>query len=108
MTAQTEMTFNAWRTEGERRFGPDRNLWRFVCPACGHVASWADWKAVGAPEGAEGFACVGRWTQGSRSAMYANGPGPCDYTGGGLFQLNPVLVQKDGESTTFFAFAEAT
>ena len=104
---KTELRFDDWRAEGERRFGPDRERWKFECPACGHVAAWADWAEVGADEGSVAFACVGRWIPGSRSAMFAEGPGPCDYTGGGLFKLNPLRVSKDGESTTFFAFAEA-
>lgn len=100
------ISFEDWRAEGARLFGPDRAAWRFVCPVCSHVASWSDWKEVGAPEGAVAFACVGRWTEGSREA-FTEGDGPCTYTGGGLFQLNPVRVSKDGESTTFFDFAEA-
>lgn len=35
------LTKSEWEAEAERRFGPDANGWRFVCPACGHVASVA-------------------------------------------------------------------
>lgn len=84
------------------------DTWKFVCPSCGFVATKKDWEALGAPEGAIGFACVGRWIDGSRPAFDGPGPGPCTYTGGGLFQYNPIKVTgPDGESTTFFDFAES-
>lgn len=106
--AHKQMTFKQWREEGTRRFGDDRLAWKFVCPVCGHVATWKDWEDVGAPEGAVAFACVGRWIDGSRIAFGDDdGPGPCNYTGGGLFRLNPLRITgPDGESTTFFDFAE--
>ena len=100
------MTFAEWNAEGERRFGSDRMLWRFVCPSCGHVASVADWKAVGAPEGAVAFSCVGRYLP-HCSEMCVK-PGPCNYAGGGLIGLNPVTVSDmDGKLHDLFAFAEA-
>lgn len=92
--------------EGTRLFGEDRKTWRFRCPICGHVASVKDWEDLGAPKGAVAFACVGRWIEGSRKAFGDEGVGPCNYTGGGLFALNPVrVVFPDGEETTFFDFA---
>ena len=96
------MTFDAWNAEGERRFGVDRMAWRFVCPVCKHVASVADWKAVGATEGEVAFSCVGRHIDGAKSAFEGKGEGPCTYAGGGLFRLNPVHV----EGHQVFAFAE--
>lgn len=95
----------SWYAEGEKRFGPDRLAWPFACPLCGHVATGHDWKAAGAPEGSVGFSCIGRWKEKCRDA-FATGPGPCNYTGGGLFQLNPVQI-KDGETVhQYFEFAE--
>lgn len=92
-----------WQAEATRRFGPDYRKWRFVCPACGHVASVADWKALGAIENAA-FSCVGRWTK-EASEAFSGKPGPCTYTGGGLFRLNPIAI--DGREDGAFAFAEA-
>lgn len=106
---QKTMPLAEWVAEGNRRFGDDRTSWLFVCPVCGHVACSNDWKAAGAPEGAVGFACVGRWIDGSKEAFKDAGDGPCTYSGGGLFRLNPLVVEyPDGESTTWFDFAEAS
>lgn len=90
------------------RFGADPMKWKFVCPVCNHVASVADWKAAGAPEGAVAFSCVGRWQRVARDAFDGSGPGPCNYAGGGLFQLNPVHVRmKSGEVHRAFDWAPA-
>lgn len=97
------MTHTEWLSEGERRFGPDQMKWRFVCPACKHVASVQDYKDAGASMTAVAFSCVGRWMDRPRDA-FGDGPGPCNYAGGGLFGLNPLDV--DGRK--YFDFAEAT
>ena len=99
------MTLKEWQAEAEKRYGPDPMKWRFVCPACKHVASIADYKAAGAPEGAVAFSCVGRWHGGCREAFDTAGrPGPCNYAGGGLFGLNPVAI--DDRSNVFDFDAE--
>lgn len=85
------VSLSDWLAEGESRFGPDRMIWRFVCPACGVVATPLNWMKVGAPLGAVAFACHGRWLPRCRAA-FDPGPGPCDYSGGGLFNLNPVEI----------------
>jgi hypothetical protein len=96
------LTTAQWEAEGTRLFGPDKLAWRFVCPACKHVAAASDWRDAGAPEGAVAFSCVGRWTPNPRDAFTNdNTPGPCNYAGGGLFRLNPVPV----EDHQLFAFA---
>ncbi len=101
-----KMTKAEWEAEGTRRFGPDQMSWQFVCPACGHVAAIKDWKEVGAPSSTAAFSCVGRWL-GATSSPAFGGPSrqPCNYAGGGLFHLNPVLVDGIHE---MFAFADAT
>lgn len=99
---QQELTVEQYLCEGMRRFGKDITKWKFVCPACGHVASVQDYKNAGAPEGAVGHSCIGRWTGANRSAFGEAGPGPCDYAGGGLFTIAPVIV----EGMHFFAFAD--
>lgn len=101
------MTVEEWEAEGRRRFGPDKWKWRFVCPVCGHVATPEDWRRVGAEEGAVAFSCIGRWLPKSREALPPGGikrpASPCNYAGGGLFRLNPVLV----DGVQLFAFADA-
>lgn len=108
-----KMTHAAWKAEGLRRFGADPRAWQFVCPSCGHIASVADWKAAGAPDGAVAFSCIGRYTGDGNAAAdkaFKHAGGPCNYTGGGLFRLNPVEVDfEDGnEPMRAFAFAEET
>lgn len=103
----TTMTQTEWEAEGERRFGPDQMQWRFVCPACGHAATPADWQAAGMTINQVGFSCVGRALAKARGAFEA-GPGPCNYAGGGLIGLNPVrILSPDGIEHRLFAFAEA-
>ncbi len=98
------VTYTEWKAEGESLFGPDRLKWRFVCPACGHVASVQDWREIGAAEECIAFSCIGRWIKGSRQA-FGKGGGPCNYAGGGLFRLNPVtVITKDGDGAPIFEF----
>lgn len=106
------MTLNDWRAKGAQLYGSDQKKWRFVCPVCAHVATPNDWEAVGAPVGSVAFACVGRWIKGSRPAFGGgDGPGPCDYSGGGLFAMNPLEVigvdaDGNGRVIQLFDFAD--
>lgn len=100
-----ETTGEEWRRDARQRFGDDQLTWRFVCPACGHVASIADWKAAGAPITSAAFSCVGRWMSKPRDA-FGDGPGPCNYAGGGLIGLNPVRVADGPVAHDVFEFAE--
>jgi len=100
-----------WKAEGQRMFGEDKRTWRFVCPSCGHIASVQDWMDAGAPDGAVAFSCIGRYTGDGKVAAdkaFKHAGGPCNYTGGGLFGLNPVEVYfEDGsEPIRAFAFAD--
>ena len=105
MTPRT-LTITEWREEAAARFGTEQAGWRFVCPCCGHIASIQDWKDAGAPEGAIAFSCVGRWAGAKRAAIEGTGPGPCNYAGGGLFNLNPVTVLQGEGKHRVFEFAE--
>ncbi|MEM9073787.1 MAG: VVA0879 family protein [Myxococcota bacterium] len=96
------MTRDEWHSKGVRLFGEDQMAWRFKCPACGHVATPADYKDAGAPSSAVAFSCVGRWLSDSKEAFKAGGTGPCTYAGGGLFRMNPVEV----DGAWVFEFAE--
>ncbi len=104
-----------WQAMGAELFGPDQFLWCFKCPICGHVASVRDYKVHGAPQGAVGFSCIGRWSEDPSKVRRAFGDnkgrskdGPCDYTGGGLIGLNPVrVVDERGQLIqAMFEFAE--
>lgn len=98
------LTLAEFIAEGERLFGPDRMTWRWRCPICKHVATTAEYQAAGAPEAAVGFNCIGRYTGAKRTMYDAGQPGPCNYTGGGLFHLNPVRI-SDHPGYAFFEFA---
>jgi hypothetical protein len=102
------MTLEAWQAKARALFGADELAWKFECPSCGHVATAADWKAAGAPEGAVAFSCVGRWLDADDKKTFRKEGGPCQYAGGGLFKLNPVtVIAPDGKEHMMFAFAEA-
>lgn len=108
---QIMMTFEEWIAEGTRRFGADQKDWQFICPSCDHVASVQDWLDAGAPEGAIAFSCIGRYSgddNDSASKAFKNAGGPCNYTGGGLFALNPILISFGGNTKDrpTFAFAD--
>ena len=92
-----------WEKEGIRRFGSDQQKWQFVCPSCGFVASVADYVSAGASDGFIGFSCIGRLV-GAKRSLFEDGPGPCDYAGGGLFNISPVSI--GGFKGGFFAFAD--
>jgi len=92
-----------WEALGVSLFGKNPRQWKFKCPACGYVASIEDYLRVGAPEGAFAFSCVGRWMKEARDAFTGKGEGPCNYSGGGLFSINPVQIQ--GRARPIFDFA---
>jgi hypothetical protein len=113
-TSQIKYTLAEWRAKATELFGDDSLKWKFVCPVCLHVASVQDWKDAGAPMQSAARSCVGRWT-GAHPAVIKGtigpngfpGKGPCNYAGGGLFQLNPIsVVDPDGHAMKAFAFAE--
>ncbi len=101
----TRMTIAEWKAEAVRRFGEDPMRWAFVCPSCGHVATVQDWMDAGATESAVAFSCVGRWIAADDAKTFKREGGPCNYAGGGLFKLNPVIVTYDGGEHEVFDFA---
>lgn len=111
------ITREEWLAEGTRRFGSNMMVWHFVCPACGHVQTPADFipykDKIGGPDIAY-LACFGRMVMERQPVHRAFGQKqlgdparPCDYTSGGLFNINPVPVVVDGTTTWAFAFADA-
>lgn len=102
----TRTTKAAFIAEAQKRFGSDMLSWAFVCPICGYEAAAREWKQAGAPEGAVGFSCIGRYRKPSRDAFEGSGKGPCNYAGGGLFKLNPMIVTDEtGVEHNVFALA---
>lgn len=107
---RTRYTQQEWYTEAIRRFGKDSMNWKFKCPVCDIETAVKEWRDAGAPEGAVAFSCIGRYTGAKRKAFGTTtdkAEGPCNYTGGGLFRLNPVTVVREdnGNEESMFHFA---
>lgn len=106
--AAHRITLADWHAAARERYGQASAGWWFRCPACRVAISVEDWREAGAPEGATAFSCIGRYQDGKpRDAFAAAGAGPCNYAGGGLFKLNPVVViAPDGSENDVFDFAD--
>jgi hypothetical protein len=102
-----QITKKEWEEEGTKKFGDDMMKWKFVCPACGHIASIQDWRDIGADEGEVAFSCVGRHVENHGTLFDKGQKQPCNYAGGGFFTMNPVHVEMDnGDIRQTFEFAE--
>jgi hypothetical protein len=102
------VTLEDFVARAEALFGTDRMNWRFVCPGCGHIASIREYKDAGAPEGAVGFSCIGRYLENCRDWLTGTGNGPCNYTAGGLLGIAPIeLIGPDGKKSPCFALDES-
>jgi hypothetical protein len=102
------MTLEEWKAKGAELFGEDYMKWKFLCPMCHHVISTQDYKDAGAKESAVAFNCLGRYRNDAKPAIFTKdlkGNGPCNYTGGGLFNFNPLELEIDGKSHFLFDFA---
>lgn len=113
MSEVRSVSLSDWLADGERRFGTDQLKWKFVCPCCGHVQAIEDfrpYKGMGATAETARFNCIGRYAGAKRKAFGdGDGPGPCDYTSGGLFDVRPVCVSMpDGSRVGAFEFAPPT
>ena len=102
------MTKAMWEAKGTELFGPDKMKWRFVCPSCGHIQAVEDFRAFkddGATPDLAYSCCIGRY-DGHMHVEMGTRPGPCNYTGYGLFNICPVMVIDEGKEVRSFAFAE--
>lgn len=110
MTQQnaTAISFEEWKAEAIRRFGEAPQGWKFKCPCCGHVQSMQDFADVGADINLAYFNCIGRHDGKHGAVQMGTKPGPCNYTGGGLFNLNPraVLHPENASVLRIFDFAD--
>lgn len=106
ITIDEKITVDEWFEKGKSLFGPDREDWRWKCPLCGHTASSKEYLDAGAPEGAIGYSCIGRFLDKPKPA-FVKGPGPCDYAGGGLFEFNPItIIDHNQRDHHYFEFGE--
>lgn len=104
MKEKIYMTAKEWNEEGERLFGEERINWKFVCPVCGFAQGFKDFAEAGIPTdkalGKVGFSCIGRYLPAEKmqeGIFNMNKiPGiPCNYTGGGLLTLNPMIITDE-------------
>src|SRR5690606_12426985 len=110
------LTHAQWLAEAERRYGKSLRNIRFRCPSCGHVQSGQDFLDLDmTPEVAAtrvGFSCIGRWASLAPRDAFAKGEGPCNYAGGGLFRIAPIVIApivvttEGGEAVYVFDFAD--
>jgi hypothetical protein len=96
-----DMTEAEWKALGERLFGPDIKGWRFRCPTCNNVWSYAKADTFAEEQKAKLRAnwhveqeCVGR---------YIDGAG-CDWCAYGLFSGPFFVVRDGGRKTPVFGF----
>lgn len=86
-----------WRAEGRRRFGPDPENWKFVCPKCGRINTGKEFKDAGASPDSMYVECIGRHVEGKG----------CNWAAYGLFDICTVAVRNKGKELPVFDFAEA-
>ena len=80
-------SLDAWKAEGERRFGADIRKWKFKCPMCGHVAAVEDFVKLKVKDPANSAyeECIGRYT-GKGSPKKGDSSG-CNWAAYGLFGI---------------------
>jgi hypothetical protein len=106
-----EISHYDWQLEAVKRYGMYDSNWKFRCPSC-HSTMTAGLYRELAGDKAEavqvmiGYSCVGRLME-NPTTIFQKGKGFCNYAGGGLFGLNPILVKfPDGKEGRFFDFAD--
>lgn len=112
MTGKTKYTLDEWRAEAVRRFGENRDDWKFVCAGCGHVQSVGDFRKL-QPVVTKDISqaayqeCIGRYIGGKIwMDMKAGETGPCNYAAYGLFHGPIDVTMPDGSVAHVFDFAE--
>lgn len=103
-----QITHDAFLAELEAQ-GVPRDHYAFICPACGTVQSYDDFKRAGVEsenaERAIGFNCVGRYTNAPAPRKAPDGK-PCNWSLGGLFRIHQLEVKtEDGTVHPFFEVA---
>ena len=102
------MTKDEWMSTGKKLYGDDFMEWKFKCPSCGHIQTVKDFKQFkdkGATPDTARFNCIGRY-DGHGDVVLGTKPGPCNYTAGGLLNLNPIKITDGDKEYTSFAFAD--
>lgn len=118
------ITYDEWKAEGERRFGPDMLTWRFICPGCRNEQSAADFRPFtdrGATSNSAYRECLGRFLLSDQARSWMNDKSRagvrCDYAAYGLLCICTTQVQPPSDVApenggpkpiAVFEFGEAT
>lgn len=102
------MTLEEWRAAWKARGGLGA---RFRCPACGHVASGLDFKALDEDPISAPVECLGRvqTPRASNADKVARPGGPCDWAAYGFLGTmgeGIQVVTPDGGKMESFPFAD--
>lgn len=103
-----KQTVNEWLADGEKLFGKNKLAWKFVCPACGHVASIGDFKELDADGNDAYQKCIGRINGKGTSNQTDNGDG-CNWAAYGLFGTagkGRTVISENGKEVDVFDFAK--
>lgn len=110
---EKEYSLEDWKLEAIRRFGENLKNWTFVCPSCGNIQSMGDFEELvnnkidDVDPNMAYYNCIGRHD--TRIEIVGKMCGkikPCNYTSGGLVNINPVAVKiPDGRIIYVFDFA---
>lgn len=107
--SEIKLTYEEWVQEGTKRYGPDKKIWKFKCPNCGYIQTYNDFLKEGSSkeeaQGMIGFSCIGRIMKNCKGEL-GNKKQPCNYAGGGLFKLNPIIITENGKEQGYFDFEE--
>jgi len=108
-----EYSLDEWKLEAIRRFGENPKNWTFVCPSCGNKQTMGAFeelihlKIADVDPNMAYYECIGRHDTRIEDVgeMYGKTQ-PCNYTSGGLININPVTVRTpDGRIVYAFDFA---
>lgn len=103
-----KQTLEEWLNEAKQRFGEKTTDWKFVCPACGHVASGQDFKDAGAEPNAIYQKCIGRLNSKGTSNGKNKGVG-CNWAAYGLLGnlgKGRTVITPEGKEIEVFDFAD--
>jgi hypothetical protein len=105
-----KLSYEEWENTGTQLYGSDKKEWKFKCPSCGFVQTFNDFLKFTTKEEAQGmigFSCIGRVMEEKGEFLGKKKKGsPCNYAGGGLFRINPVIIVSEGKEQGYFDFAD--
>ena len=108
---EKKLSYEEWEKIGTQLYGSDKKEWKFKCPSCGFVQTFNDFLKAGATkedaQGMIGFSCIGRVMEDKGEFLGKKKKGkPCNYAGGGLFRINPLIIVSEGKEQGYFDFAD--